>query len=126
MNGSFFEVDQTNGIAKITWRGNVDIQTAKHIVVHCARAIEKGSEKLLIDQSSLNQFDTEARLWIKVFIKSSIGNVANKLQILASIKPNTAKGNIFSHFASDELKAALPGLKMKKFDFLEEAIDWLL
>ncbi|MEQ8907509.1 hypothetical protein [Ekhidna sp.] len=126
MDGSSFEVDKTNGIARIIWKGNVNIKTAKHLVIHCARAIEKGNKKLLIDQSTLDQFDTEARLWIKVFIKSSIGNVSSKLLMLASIKPKSTKGSIFSHFASSELKEALPNLDMRRFDAVEEALDWLL
>lgn len=123
---SSLEIDDNHGIVKIVWKGNVGVKAAKQIVVHCARAIQKGNKKLLIDQSNLSEFDTEARLWVKVFIKSGKGNVTNKLDMLASIKPKSTKGRFFSHFASNELKEALPSLQMIGFDSELEAINWLL
>ncbi|MEO9871331.1 hypothetical protein [Ekhidna sp.] len=127
MNGSTFELDKNNGIARIIWRGQVDIQTAKKLVSMGADSVEfNGYKKLLLDRSNLIEFETEARLWIRELLKTRAKKIVRKVNKLAIVKATTAKGSIFSNFIATAIKIVMPNLEMQEFNKEEEAFDWLV
>lgn len=125
-SGSTISTDKNSGIAKIAWKGHVDIHAAKKLIKLGFEAIEfHGYKKLILDHSDLVAFDTEARVWVKELLKFRAQRVNDKLTKLASISPKTSIGSVYSNFAGDVLKEELPHLKMKRFDALSDALKWL-
>lgn len=126
INGSKFEYDKLNGIPRITWQGDVGIEEASVLVTLGADYVEfHGCRKLLLDRSSLLEFDTEARMWIKDLLKTRAKRIVKMVDKLAIIKPHSAKGSIFSNFIASAIGLVFPGLEMMKFDSEEEAVSWL-
>ncbi len=125
-NGSSYSIDRKTGLSRIDWRGHVDIHTAKKLIRIGFETIENGeSNKLLIDHSSLVEFETEARVWVKEILKHKAETLNDKLSKLASVSPSMAIGSIFSNFASNILKTEMPHLSLKRFDEVDTALDWL-
>ncbi|WP_436516806.1 hypothetical protein [Ekhidna sp. To15] len=126
-NGSTFFTDKNFGIAKISWKGHVDIHIAKKLIRLGFEAIEfHGYKKLILDHSELAVFETEARVWIKELLKHKAERVNEKLIKLASISPKNAIGSVYSNFAGDIIKEEMPHLKMRKFDDVSDALHWLI
>jgi hypothetical protein len=127
MDASTFETNNDLGICKITWHGVAQAETVESLVSMGADVIEfEGYKKLILDRSDLTEFDTEARIWIKGFLKERARHVAKKTEKVAIINATTAKGSIFSDFISTTIGLLIPTLEMKKFDNLPEAYSWLL
>ncbi|MEP1032073.1 hypothetical protein [Ekhidna sp.] len=126
-NGSTFSIDENYGIARIDWNDHVDIHTAKKLIRSAFEAIEfHGCNKLVLDHSFLVEFETEARVWVKELLKHKAESLSNKLVKLASISPISAIGSMYSSFAGEILKDEIPLLKMKRFDDVQAALNWLI
>lgn len=120
------EANEDSKVLRLRWCGRVGIHTTKKIIAAAINTIKlHGYTKLILDQSDLAEFETESRVWIKEFLKTSSHKFSASLSHLASIRPKTISGNIFSNFASEILKEALPNLKLRRFETVEEATKWL-
>ncbi|MFY0598489.1 MAG: hypothetical protein JXR03_02380 [Cyclobacteriaceae bacterium] len=127
INGNTFSTDKTNGISRVTWEGSVNIEAAEKILTLGADSVEfDGFKKILLDRSQLQEFDTEARMWIKNLLKTRAKGLSKLVEKIAIIKATTAKGSIFSNFIASAIGIILPHLEMRKFDTEKEAIGWLM
>lgn len=71
LNGSTLSFDKSNNISRVAWSGKVDLATASEILKFGGDSVEFGGfTKLLIDRSHLDEFDNEARVWIKGLLKT--------------------------------------------------------
>ncbi len=127
LDGNIFELDKKNKITKISWYGKVDVKIASDLLNRAGDAVEfDGFTKLLVDRRKLDEFDTEARVWIKDLLKTRAKRIARKVDKVALINAKSSMGKIFSNMMATAISLILPNMKMKKFDDYDEAEKWLL
>ncbi len=126
VEGNTFEVDEIAKTCMITWNGVVSINAAQQLISMGADSVEfSGYQKLILNRSNLLEFDTEARVWIKGMLKTRAKKLARLVDQMAIVEAKTAKGSIFSNLISSAIKIVMPNLQMKKFDNIDEALEWL-
>ena len=127
LNGSNTLIDKKNKVVKIVWNGIVSEETAKVMLTTGADLIDSGlCDKLLLNRKGLEEFSTEARVWIKQdLLKNRAKKLVNKVSKVATINSSTIMGGIFANFISTAIKLVFPNLTMTKFESEEEAMNWL-
>ncbi|MEP1097493.1 MAG: STAS/SEC14 domain-containing protein [Cyclobacteriaceae bacterium] len=127
INGNTFSLDKSANITKIAWSGKVSLPIASELLSLAGDSVEfSGFTKLLIDRSKLDEFDTEARLWIKNLLKTRAKKLSKKVEKLAIINAKSAMGAIFSNMMASTISLIIPNMTMKRFENLDEAESWLL
>lgn len=126
INGSTFEIDPIRKITKIKWVGLVDKHTASTLLSKGGDSVEfQGYDKLLVDRYELGEFDTEARVWIKDLLKTRAKRLSKNVEKIAIVNAGSTMGSIFSNMLTSAITLVMPGLKLKKFEHRDEALDWL-
>lgn len=119
--------DPIKKIAKIRWEGVVDLETAKTIVNKGAFLVESGqADKVLLNREHLTEFTSEARQWINYLVKTRGKRAIKNIHKVATVKPNTTMGHLFSTLVTSSIKLIYPRLSMKQFNTEAEAQEWLL
>ncbi|MDW3193639.1 MAG: hypothetical protein R8G66_14810 [Cytophagales bacterium] len=127
VNGSKFMLDEVNGLSRINWSGSVTKETASVLLELGGDSVEfQGYRKLILDRRGLKEFDTEARIWMKGFIKGRAKNIVGKVERLAMVNRQTGSGSIFANFIGSAIKMVMPNLKIKKFTDIHDALDWTM
>ncbi|MEP5613660.1 MAG: hypothetical protein ABJP45_15520 [Cyclobacteriaceae bacterium] len=128
LNSSVVSVDYESKIVKIEWHGVVDLNTASLLLEKGADMIESGyCTKLLLNRENLQEFSTEARLWIKQDLLNNRGKrLVRKVSRVATVRSASAMGGVFANFISSGIKLVFPSLKLSNFDSENEAFDWLV
>lgn len=121
-------IDARNKIVTVTWDGIVDLEAASTILNFGAdRIADESVNKLILNRTRLNRFDTEARIWIKEeIIKRRGAKLSRKLRKLAIVKEQSAAASIFGNFITSSIRIVYPRLRVKKFDAIEEATKWAM
>ena len=127
VNGSKFLLDKVNGISRVNWYGSVTQETASIMLKLGGDSVEFGGyQKLILDRRGLKEFDTEARIWMKGFIKGRAKSIVGNVKMLAMVNRSSGSGSIFANFIGSAIKMVMPNLRIKKFSSIYEAIDWVL
>lgn len=127
VNGSKFMLDEVNGISRINWTGTVTKETAAVLLELGGDSVEfQGYSKLILDRRGLKEFDTEARIWMKSFIKGRAKRIVGKVERLAMVNRQSGSGSIFANFIGSAIKMVMPNLKIKKFSDIHDALDWTM
>lgn len=127
INGSRFMLDEVNGISRVNWYGVVNQETAATLLKLGGDSVEfQGYKKLILDRRGLREFDTEARIWMKGFIKGRAKRIVSKVEKLAMVNRQSGSGSIFANFIGSAIKMVMPNLQIKKFSSIHNALDWVL
>lgn len=127
VNGSKFLLDKVNGISRVNWYGSVNQETASIMLKLGGDSVEFGGyQKLILDRRGLKEFDTEARIWMKGFIKGRAKRIVGNVKMLAMVNRSSGSGSIFANFIGSAIKMVMPNLRIKKFSSIYAAIDWVL
>ncbi|WP_089356096.1 hypothetical protein [Ekhidna lutea] len=127
LDGNTFDTNKNLGICRINWNGVVDIEKAQQLVGLGGDYVEYNKySKVILNQSGLLEFDSEATIWIKSFIKSRAKKLSDSVDKLALINAKSIKGIIFSNLIEGVIRLVMPKLKIKKFNNVEDAISWLI
>ncbi|MEP5613111.1 MAG: STAS/SEC14 domain-containing protein [Cyclobacteriaceae bacterium] len=127
ITGNTFSLDKETNISKIAWSGKVNLPIASELLQLAGDSVEfSGFTRLLIDRSQLDEFDTEARLWIKNLLKTRAKKLSRKVEKLAIINAKSAMGSIFSNMMASTISLIIPNMKMKRFENIDDAERWLL
>ncbi len=125
--GSKFMLDQENRISRVNWYGAVDQETAEIMLKLGGDSVEfQGYRKLILDRRRLKEFDTEARIWMKNFIKGRAKNIVGGVDKLAMVNRSSGSGSLFANFIGSAIRMVMPNLKIKKFASIYDAIDWAI
>ena len=127
-NESLLMFDPHKRTIKIYWNGTVEEETAKTILNTGTDMIEEGKvDRILLSREFLSEFSTEARNWIKDDLLKTRGqSLVSKIYRVATVKPTSTIGNVFSALINSSIKLLFPDLKMKQFINEVDATEWLL
>ena len=127
-NESLLMLDPYKRTIKIYWNGTVDLETVETLLNKGADLIgEDKVDRILLNREFLTEFTSEARNWIKEDLLKTRGRkLVAKVFKVATVKPNSTMGNLFSALVSSSIKLVFPKLNMKQFSGEEEATNWLL
>ncbi len=127
VNGSKFMLDEVHGISRINWSGSVNKETVATLLKLGGDSVEfQGYTKLILDRRRLREFDTEARIWMKGFIKGRAKRIVSKVERLAMVNRQSGSGSIFANFIGSAIKMVMPNLSIKKFTDIYDAMDWVM
>lgn len=127
VNGSKFMLDEVNRISRINWLGSVNQETAATLLKLGGDSVEfQGYSKLILDRRGLREFDTEARIWMKGFIKGRAKRIVGKVDKLAMVNRQSGSGSIFANFIGSAIRMVMPNLSIKKFSSIFDALDWIM
>ncbi len=127
VKGSKFMLDEVNGISRINWLGSVNKETAVTLLKLGGDSVEfQGYSKLILDRRGLREFDTEARIWMKGFIKGRAKRIVGKVDKLAMVNRQSGSGSIFANFIGSAIRMVMPNLSIKKFSSIFDALDWIM
>ena len=127
-NECHVQFNQEHKIVVIKWFGIVDLPTAQNILMKGSNFIEDGrATRILLDRRNLNQFSKEASKWIRDdLLRNRAKKLVHLVDKVATVKPRTAIGTIFSNVVSTAIRIVFPGLRMKSYDNQVEAFEWLI
>ncbi|MCR9251698.1 MAG: hypothetical protein NXI20_14830 [bacterium] len=125
--GSQLLVNYEQRILKVVWSGKVSLDTAQTILNLGGDFIEDETcDKIILDRLLLEEFSTDARLWIKNdLLKNRAKRLSSKVSQMAMIEAQTSIGAIFSKMISAAITLIIPNLKTKRFKSLDEANSWM-
>ncbi|MEO9485018.1 MAG: hypothetical protein ABJG47_16280 [Ekhidna sp.] len=127
IEGSIFLVEPKLKIAKIDWSGVVSKDTALKLLSMGADSVEHHNYKrLILNRANLIEFETEARIGIKKFLKMRAKRIAHLVKKMAIITPTSVKGSIFSNLITSAISIIIPNLQFQKFKLEQDALNWLI
>ena len=121
-------LDQEHSIIKISWKGKVGAETASFLLSKALNIIKEGdASTLLLDRTYLDEFSKGARMWIKEdFLTKRVKPISHLIEKIATVKPITPMGGIFSNLISAAIKIVMPFMKMAEFRDEVDACQWLV
>ena len=126
VNDSLLLVDKIYSIFILRWKGRIDVATASETITLAGAAMTLNRySNILIDRSSLIEFDSEARLWIDNWIKSKAKNTFVDVKKIAIINSVQTFGNIYNNAFNSTIAQVLPHITLNLFGYHNDAIKWL-
>ena len=119
--------DKVNGILKVVWTEEVNLNSAKIVLNQAAMLVGEGNyDKIILDRKSLKQFEVEARVWIKhSFLAKQANELVEKIAKVAAIDPTDVKGAVYANFINTSIKLIFPSITFSRFEEENAAIEWL-
>jgi len=128
LNTATLTVDFSSGFLLITWRGRVDFEEYKEVLIKASEIVEAhGIGNIIINRLDLSELNTECRVWMKNhFLKEVVRPLIPALSKVATIESRSTIGQIYSKTISKTVSLVYPNLSFRSFDSEIEAYKWFV
>ncbi|MEL6558023.1 MAG: hypothetical protein AAFQ94_07555 [Bacteroidota bacterium] len=107
--------------------GDIIFDDYKAMLLGGARLASMGkADHIVIDRREVLKQDAECRLWVKnYYFKRHIKPLVPQIKKVAIVESQSIVGRIYGKTIFASLRMIYPHLKIKSFDDLDEAIEWI-
>ena len=108
--------------------GDIMLDDYKAMLLGGARLASMGkADHIVIDRREVMKQDTECRLWVKdYYFKTHIKPLVPHIKKVAIVESQSIVGRIYGKTIFASLRMIYPHLKIKSFDNLDEAYEWIV